>query len=105
MAEKWQQLTTHQLRAGAQLTERGGLGMDIKLQMIANTPQVFWTKLCNSYVVTRSIARPGTLLLVSINGMGEIRWDKEISDDSIERMSWWNEHDREAFGYFFEPKA
>lgn len=60
------------LRAGRELTARGGYGVSREPSNSANTPAVFWTK-GNSYVVSQKT--DGQFVIYSINGIGEIRWD------------------------------
>lgn len=77
------------IRADRETTQPGDLGMDIKLSRFGNTPQVFWSVRCNSFVV-RDDGK-----IVSINGLGEIRW---LVED-------WNrdEESEAARAYFLEP--
>ena len=63
-----------------QFTAYGGHGVSIGLKHSENTDQVFWVN-GNSYVIVRSdkgewSTRAGcvTCCLLSINGIGEIRW-------------------------------
>lgn len=63
---------------------RDGRHVDVTLREIRTTPDIFWSERCNSYVLTEPGTHPrfklpdGTpVRLVSINGIGEIRWDVE----------------------------
>ena len=67
----------------AKLFEYGGRGVDVMLESKADPPEVFWTSTGNSYVLVRpsneSIAtwshpKLGKCHLISVNGIGEIRW-------------------------------
>ena len=62
----------------------GGYGVDVKLISYSNPSDVFWSEKCNSYVIVEPrdpdralFTHPehGPVNLISINGMGEIRWD------------------------------
>jgi hypothetical protein len=92
------------LRAGRLLTNRGGHGMDIKLQAMVSTNQVFWSRNHNSYVVVlQGSVNDGdpAYRVVSINGLGEVRW---VLDPQESR--WQCDNDAEAaFDYFFERTA
>ena len=59
------------LRQDRITTAQGGYGMNIQLPVMRNTPAVFWSKRGNSYVIRED------LKIVSINGIGEIRWTVE----------------------------
>lgn len=58
------------IRHDRQATQTGGYGMDIRLPNMRNTSQVCWIN-GNSYVV-----RPDGKI-ISINGIGEVRWHVE----------------------------
>ncbi len=69
----------------------GGNGVDKALHFFGNTSTVFWTERHNSYVICPDTKgrRPSRLwhpatqqrvVLVSINGIGEVRWTHEDID-------------------------
>jgi len=73
--------------AGPQAYKYGGHGVDHQLQHQRNTPLVFWSPVSwNSYVLVDHYSRPqvygdfwehpayGDVDVISINGIGEIRW-------------------------------
>lgn len=60
------------LRAGRELTERGDYGVKRQLRAVQNSPAVYWSKNHNSYVAVQN--EDGTYRVLSINGIGEIRW-------------------------------
>jgi len=60
------------LKLCRELTELGDYGVKRQLQVMRNSPAVFWSEQHhNSYVV---VELSGKLRIVSINGIGEIRW-------------------------------
>jgi len=62
------------LRAGRELTERGDYGVKRQLRTMQNSPAVYWsTPHANSYVAVRE--RDGRFSVLSINGIGEVRWE------------------------------
>ena len=72
-----------------QTVEYGGHGVDIKLQHPYNTKNVFWSRQGNSYVMVEADAPSDRTFrtpdgrhvkLLSINGIGEIRWAAEPAD-------------------------
>lgn len=85
----------------ATLYNYGGCGVDVKLvsRYDPGPEDVFWSKQGSSYVLVEPSQRGGTWIhpvhgevnLVSINGMGEIRWDV---------MPWSYGEDLEAVEYF-----
>lgn len=95
------------LRAGRTLSRRGGHGIDRRLHDMRNAPDVFWSAGANSYVAvaldepTRLygiVSQPG-FQIVSINGIGEIRWAYAVTD------TWLNAETKDAINYFFEEVA
>lgn len=84
------------LRAGRELSQYGGLGVARELRHMRSTPAVYWSPTANSYVI---VERPdGTYRIVSINGIGEIRW--EIDPLSL---GWSGDnHAADAVAYFLD---
>lgn len=80
------------LRAGRELTERGGYGVLRQLRSMQSGPGVWWSERGNSYVACRR--DDGSLVAVSINGIGEIRWTVETWNRDAESLA--------AVAYFFE---
>ena len=76
------------IRADRKVTEPGEHGMNIKLERRINSNQVFWSEKANSYVVREDGK------IISINGIGEVRWYVED----------WNrdEESNAARAYFLE---
>lgn len=70
-----------------------------KLTEMKNTPAVFWSSTCNSYVIIASWrgqwSHPyyGNVTLLCINGAGEIRW-------IVDRWEGQNEDGKQAVAYF-----
>lgn len=94
------------LRTDRELSQRGGHGIDRKLTHMGNTASVFWSEGGNSYVAVQlteptrlygTISQPG-FQVVSINGIGEIRWAYELD------TAWMPEEGKEAVDYFFEDE-
>lgn len=83
------------LKPNRKLSSLGGLGVDIKLHDMHTNDQVYWSPRCNSYVVVES---EGKLKVLSINGIGEIRWP--VWMDCFP-----NEEDTAAFNYFIEKEG
>ena len=80
------------LKPGRELTELGEYGVKRQLQVMRNGPAVFWSQpRCNSYV---AVELNGKLRIVSINGIGEIRW--YVEDWNTDSES------NEARDYFLE---
>ena len=89
--------STLRLRPGRELTTRGGYGVARQLRVMRNDPAVFWsTPHANSYVV---VEQPdGTFRVLSINGIGEIRWELNPAD-----LGWSGDSAaRDAVAYFLE---
>jgi hypothetical protein len=68
------------------LSSYGGHGVDIRLSNSRTTNQVFWSQRGNSYVIVADDDGPHVkdgqrVALLSINGMGQIRW--RVSDTEI----------------------
>lgn len=59
------------LKAGRKTVERGGHGVARELQTMTNAPDVFWSTNHNSFVCVEDAGR---FKILSINGIGEIRW-------------------------------
>lgn len=80
------------LKAGRELSKVGGYGIDRKLDHMRSLPWVFWSIGGNSFVCVANGAHG--LQLVSINGLGEVRWTVEAWNRDPESMA--------ARAYFFE---
>lgn len=63
------------LRPGREFTEYGDYGVRRNLRHMVSGPGVFWSLKGNSYVACRG--PQDTIRIVSINGIGEIRWTVE----------------------------
>ena len=89
--------TTWQLRAGRELTERGDYGVKRHLRTMQNSAGVFWSQPhANSYVVVRD--RLIGFRVLSINGIGEVRWSIDPND-----LGWSGDSSaRDAVAYFLE---
>lgn len=83
------------IQAGRRFTERGGHGVDIRLTSMRSNQFVFWSARGNSYVVVRdgAVNEPEKFRILSINGIGEIRWTVEDWNRDAES--------EEARAYFF----
>jgi len=91
---------TLRLRDGRELTVRGGYGMNRQLRTMQNSAAVYWSHPhANSYVAEQ---RPdGTFRVVSINGIGEVRWEIDPLN-----LGWCGDGSaREAVAYFFEVQS
>lgn len=53
---------------------RFGNHVDVKLSHTQSTADVYWSPRGNSYVLAENVLTPGEPLLVSVNGLGEVRW-------------------------------
>lgn len=62
------------LRAGREVSVRGGFGVDRKLTSMRSNAWVFWGERGNSYVVVHG---EKGYSICSINGIGEMRWTVE----------------------------
>jgi outer membrane protein assembly factor BamD len=80
------------LRDGRDVTAYGGHGVDRQLATMESGPAVFWGARSNSYVVAQR--EDGRYRLLSINGIGEIRWTVEDWNRDAESEA--------ARAYFFE---
>jgi len=69
------------LRARRETVQRGGYGVQIALRHMRNDAKVFWSEQSNSYVV---VDDGDQLTLLSINGIGEIRWRVLDTDRNAE---------------------
>jgi len=84
--------------------EYGGHGVNIGLLTDRNTPKVWWSKDYNSYVVALDgrgewMMENGTRVnLLSINGIGEIRWGVAHWGMGMNRR--FNDEERGAIEYF-----
>jgi hypothetical protein len=73
-----------ELKKGRQVTELGGYGVKRELRTTRSTAAVYWSPKFNSYVVVErkpqregmsaDDAERGEYQVLSINGLGEIRW-------------------------------
>lgn len=79
------------LKVGRELSVFGGHGIDRKLPVMRTTPAVFWSERGNSYVV---VYKEGNYRIISINGIGEIRWTVEEWNRDAESVA--------AIQYFLE---
>lgn len=80
------------LRADRELSEFGGYGVNRQLRAMTNSPWVVWVN-SNSYVCCKR--SDGTFQIISINGIGEIRW---VVPDHVS----WDKEAVEARAYFLE---
>jgi hypothetical protein len=80
------------LKAGRQLTRRGGYGVLRQLQTMRSDAAVYWGERSNSYVAVQNDA--GSYAVYSINGIGEIRWKVEPWNRDAESLA--------AIDYFFD---
>ena len=86
------------LRKGRELTERGDYGVKRQLRTTSLSPAVYWSRNHNSYVAVRN--DDGTYRVLSINGIGEIRWSLDPANDR-----WQCDNDgAAAIQYFFEKE-
>jgi len=88
--------TTWTLRAGRELTERGGYGVKRQLRTMQNSAGVFWSQPhANSYVC---VLHADGYRVLSINGIGEVRWEVNPAD-----LGWSGDSSaRDAVAYFLE---
>lgn len=85
------------LRDGRKLVEFGGYGVARELRAMSNAPDVVWVN-GNSYVCVRSRVEPDAYRILSINGIGEVRW--EVNPDDL---GWSGDGGaRAAVAYFLE---
>lgn len=82
------------LKNGREFTELGDYGVKRKLAAMKSDSAIFWSARGNSYVVTNTDPEP---TILSINGIGEIRWKIEPWNRDAESL--------EARGYFLEAKS
>lgn len=103
MSERIKQVK--KLKAGRQLSTFGGHGVNRQLNHMRSNEAVYWSRGGNSYVVVQieepqriwgTVSDPG-YHIVSINGIGEIRWSASVSS-----ASWMDADTRTAVDYFFE---
>jgi hypothetical protein len=80
------------LRPGRELSERGGYGINRQLRAMTANSWVWWSSNFNSYVAIQDERGAG---VISINGIGEIRWIFRINE-------WMDDEGKAAFDYFFE---
>lgn len=68
----------------------GGYGVDVKLQSMKTSPSVFWSKAHHSFVVVDDPQRGDfsykgrRVSLISVNGIGEIRWKVRAPGSSFD---------------------
>jgi len=87
------------LRPERRLTARGGHGMAIKLYDMTTDATVWWSpKHKNSFVAEE---RDGQFYVVSINGIGEIRWVIP-AEDGFKEYPFGGEETASAVSYFFD---
>lgn len=81
------------------ISKYGGNGVDIRLTSVANTSQVFWSHKHNSYVIVEDEKGEWSyygkrVALLSINGIGEIRWRvtemKGSTEGDTDAVHWFN---------------
>lgn len=82
------------LKLGRELTEFGGHGVLRQLRSTQSNAGVWWSERFNSYVACRRA--DGSFVVVSINGIGEIRWTVEPWNRDAESLA--------AVAYFFEVR-
>lgn len=82
------------LKSGRELTERGGYGVNRQLRSMQSNAGVWWSPKGNSYVACKR--DDGTFAVVSINGIGEIRWTVEPWNRDAESLA--------AVAYFFDVR-
>jgi hypothetical protein len=77
--------------------ERFGNCVNVQLANLYTTPDVFWSARGNSYVLASNAQDAAQPLLVSVNGLGEVRWT--VDDRALQRAL---RHERESW---FNPQG
>lgn len=89
------------LKAGRELTKRGGYGVARELRDMRDTPAVCWIgPYSHSYVAVER--EPGVFSVYSINGIGEIRWALDPTGRFYEGNQAGDDSALAAVQYFFD---